>query len=226
VSLALKDGDALWLRRSGTGDLGICVARDKKVVLALGAVFSMPLGAEVKLANDPRMQDPFLYEIAATLQLQDTKVAWIDPAKGDFASWKAMLESIPVGRHLIVVVREPGYALANEIVSKIDPRGWPSCSFTSADPSYADEKAWREALGPLAGGPPKDPYILISIRGQEIRLQEGQEGFFDSYFLRLGRYFQRGVPGHEAMLAIAQLSPGLTKDTLVQSLELFLKRKH
>ena len=226
VSLALTDGDLLWLRRSSTGDLGISILRDEKLVLAVGAVFDLPMGDEVKLANDPRMQDPFQYEIAAALQWPDTKVARIDSAKGDLASWKERLERIPLGGHLIIALREPGFSVEDAIDSDICPRGWPSCSFTSVDPGCADEKAWRQALEPFAGGPPKDPCISVVIRGNEICLREGQEELFGSYFVRLERYFQRGIPGREAILGIAQLSSRLTKDTFVQSLEPFLKRRH
>lgn len=222
MGLALQDEDVLHLARSGTGDLGVSLLRDEKLVLALGAVFLVPLGAELKLANDPRMQNPLQYEIAADLRRAETHVVWINSEEGDLASWKLKLESVPVGHHLMVVVREAGYALTNEIF-RIAPEGWPRKSFHSVDFSIANEKAWRESLEPFAGGPPKDPYVSVWIRGNQIRLHEGQEEIFESYFLRLERYFwYYDIPGKDAILAIAQLSPKLPKDAVVRSLEPFL----
>ena len=188
LELTLQQGDTLLLSYSETCDFGISLLRDDKLVLALGDVFTMPLGTEVKLANDPRMRHHRLWhEIAVGLRNPNTRLVWIHPQDGDLASWKARLEGYSTGHHLIVAVREPGHELRTAI-RKILPKG-SSFSLTSVNPSFADEKAWRATLDTVAGGPPNDPYVSVYIRGRETHLREGQKAYSESYLLHLARYF-------------------------------------
>ena len=56
----LQAGDLLQIERAGTGDFGISLVRNNKLVLAAGAIVGMPMGTGVELHDDDRLRGSLL----------------------------------------------------------------------------------------------------------------------------------------------------------------------
>jgi len=62
VGLAARPGDQLYLKRTGSGGIGMSLLRRQELILAVGAVRSIPLGSEVKVKVNPHSKDAFWRE--------------------------------------------------------------------------------------------------------------------------------------------------------------------
>jgi hypothetical protein len=51
---ALQDGDILYCHHSGTGEQGMSLLRDGKLVVALGAIIGLPLGTGISVREGPQ----------------------------------------------------------------------------------------------------------------------------------------------------------------------------
>jgi hypothetical protein len=59
VPLAACPGDRLHLIRTGCGGIGLSLLREKRLILAIGAVRAVPLGANIDVIVGPERQDIF-----------------------------------------------------------------------------------------------------------------------------------------------------------------------
>jgi hypothetical protein len=58
VRLVARPGDQLFLVRTGCGGIGLSLLRDEKLILATGAITSVPLGPDMKVIAGPDDYDP------------------------------------------------------------------------------------------------------------------------------------------------------------------------
>ena len=61
VPLTAHPGDRLHLVRTGSGGIGLSLLREGRLVLAIGAVTAVPLGANINVTIGPRRQNPVAY---------------------------------------------------------------------------------------------------------------------------------------------------------------------
>ena len=59
VSLVARPGDRLYLFRTGCGGIGLSLLRERRLVLAIGAVTAVPLGMNINVILGPRNQNFF-----------------------------------------------------------------------------------------------------------------------------------------------------------------------
>jgi hypothetical protein len=57
VRLAARPGDRLYVTRTGCGGIGMSVLRGQELILAVGALRSVPLGSEMQVQVHPRGED-------------------------------------------------------------------------------------------------------------------------------------------------------------------------
>jgi hypothetical protein len=225
----LQPGDQLSFHRLGTGDIALTIMRNESLVLGLGSLVGLPLGREIQVAEDIRLKELRLYDLAGDFDRMDdleAHVIWIDVGQGNLRAQLEVMNRTPRTKHLIVAIKEG----VNEAGEYIVPRGLydklleyskADCtSYYQVDAQFATKQAWINYVKALPRGRPKDLHLSFATGHERIELCEGEEAFIKDYYVRVERVHRRGLPGELSSLVIARMSSALTKDMASQSASL------
>jgi hypothetical protein len=94
----------------------------------------------------------------------------------------------------------------------------------TVNPGITDKDSWISYVKQLPRDRPNDLYLRFTTGDQQINLCEGEEAFIGSYYVRVDRIYRTGMPGELSSMAIARMSAGVSKDMVVKSAEVFLRR--
>lgn len=217
----LQAGDQLAFHRLGTGDHALTVIRKGSLVLGVGSIIRLPLGRDLQVEDDARINELQLYELANEIdRLKDieSQVFWIEVGKGDLEAQLELMNHIPEDDNLIVALKggeqEAVFNLLERIMDRTENH---SGSFHVVDARFATKQDWLDYINQLPREYPNDLQLSIATGQERINLGEGEEAQIGLYYVRVERVYRRGIPGELSSLGIGPLSSVLTKDMIIES---------
>jgi hypothetical protein len=229
----IQDGDQLAFHRLGTGDTALTIMRNESLVLGIGSLVGLPLGRDIEVADDIRIKEMGLYDLAADfarISGLESHVFWLDLGQGNLEAQLDAMNRMPRSENLIVAIKgarnEKGESVEPDLYDKLLSYDLAeSTYFYEVNAQFADKQAWITYVKELPRGRPKDLHLSFAIGPERIKLCEGEEAFIGEYYARVERVYRMGVPGELSSLAIARMSPALTKDIVIESARLMVNAK-
>lgn len=230
----IQERDRLCFHRLGTGDLALTILRNESLLLGIGSLVGLPLGRQIEVEDDIRIEEMQLYDLADDFDRiadLESHVIWIELGQGNLRAQLEVMNRIPRSKYSIVAIKgvlskegelivEPGLydkLLTYDIAD--------STSYCEVDARFADKQAWINYVKGLPRGGPKDLRLSFAIGSELIELREGEDACIGEYYARVERVYRNGVPGELSCVAIARMSPALTKEIVIESSKLFVNAK-
>lgn len=231
----IQERDQLSFHRLGTGDMALTIMRNESLVLGIGSLVGLPLGRQIEVEDDIRIKEMDLYDLADdfdTIADLESHVIWIELGQGHLRAQLETMNRIPRSEHSIVAIKgvlskEEELIVEPGLYDKLLTYDIADCtSYYEVDARFADKQAWINYVKELPRGRPKDLHLSFAIGSERIELCEAEEAFIGEYYARVERVYRRGVPGELSSLAIARMSPGLTKEIVIESSRLMANAKY
>ena len=224
----LQHGDQLAFHRLGTGDLALTITRNESLVLGIGSLVGLPLGTDIDVADDIRIEEMHLYDLAAEFDRitgLESHVFWLDLGQGNLEAQLDTMNRMPRSENLIVAIKgarnEEGESVEPDLYDKLLSYDLAdSTSYYEASAQFADKQAWINHVKALPRGRPKDLHLSFATGHERIELCEGEEAFIGDYYVRVERVYRMGQPGELSSLVIARMSSALAKDIVIESARL------
>lgn len=241
----LEAGCTLHVVRTGTGDVGLMITRDRRLGLALGAATALlgPFG--VTLEVDPRTHEIGLSYVRNILARPDTLLLWLDPATSTLERTLRQLDELPPQiTRVVAAVRsdDPAtvHALNVRVMSPTAPtlrRGWrwpwqpppeegrrqrhrPSAMvFEQVSERFETAEDWTAYLRGLPPTRPSDLSIGFIVDGQRTVVREGEHAVAGPWRLYVQRVFTPGLPGQATLVGMAGVASPISPDLLQASAE-------
>lgn len=231
----LDQHDQLFFHRFGTGDYALTIRREESLKLAIGSCTELSLGNEIQVEEDPRIAELDLNDLAEEFDRMvdpESQVIWIDVAKGDLDAQIGQIERAPRCEHLIVLFREmssePGSSgIPSTYYDRLPNTSNAECvSYRLVGARFPDKRSWIDYVKQHPRGRPTDLHLSFQTGDEGIKLCEGEEAFIGAYYVRVDRVYRDGIPGELSSLAMARMNSELTKEMVIESAGLILKRCH
>jgi len=230
----IQERDRLSFHRLGTGDMALTIMRNESLVLGIGSLVGLPLGRQIKVADDIRIKEMQLYDLADDFDRiadLESHVIWIELGQGNLRAQLEAMSRIPRSEYSIVAIKG---ILSKEEELIVKPGLYDklltydiadSTSYCEVDARFADKQAWINYVKGLPKGGPKDLRLSFAIGPERLELCEAEEAFIGEYYARVERVYRNGVPGELSSLAIARMSPALTKEIVIESSKLIVNAR-
>lgn len=230
----IQERDRLSFHRLGTGDMALTIMRDESLVLGIGSLVGLPLGRQIEVEDDIRIKEMRLYDLADRFDWiadLEAHVIWIELGQGNLRAQLEALKRIPRSRYAIfaikgVLSKEEELIVPPDLYDKLLTYDIAdSSSYCEVDARFTDKRAWIDYVKGLPIGGPKDLRLSFAIGSERIELGEAEEAFIGEYYARVERVYRYGIPGEFSSLAIARMSPALTKEMVIESSKLIMNEK-
>jgi hypothetical protein len=230
----IQERDRLSFHRLGTGDMALTIMRDESLVLGIGSLVGLPLGRQIEVEDDIRIKEMQLYDLADRFPRVadlESHVIWIELGQGNLQAQLEAMNRIPRSEYSIVAIKG---VLSKEEELIVEPGLYDklltydiadSTSYCEVDARFADKQAWINYVKGLPRDGPKDLRLSFAIGSERIELCEAEEAFIGEYYARVERVYRNGIPGELSSLAIARMSPALTKEIVIESSRLIMNAK-
>ena len=206
--------------------MALTIMRNGSLVLGIGSLVGLPLGRQVEVDDDIRIKEMHLYELANDFDRiagLESDVIWIELGQGNLTAQLEAMKRIPRSEHSIVAIKgvlskEEERIVAPGLYDKLLTYDVADSTFYyEIDAGFADKQAWINYVKELPRSRPKDLHLSFAIGSERIELCEAEEAFIGEYYARVQRVYRTGVPGELSSLAIARMSPALTKEIVIES---------
>ena len=230
----IQEGDRLSFHKLGTGDMALTIMRDESLILGIGSVVGLPLGRQIEVEDDIRIKEMRLYDLADRFDWiadLESHVIWIELGQGNLRAQLDAMGRIPRSRYAIfaikgVLSKEEELIVAPDLYNKLLTYDISdSSSYFEVDARFTDKQAWVNYVKGLPIGGPKDLRLSFAIGSERIELCEAEEAFIGEYYARVERVYRNGIPGEFSSLAIARMSPALTKEIVIESSKLIMNER-
>jgi hypothetical protein len=230
----IQERDRLSFHRLGTGDMALTIMRNESLVLGIGSLVGLPLGRQIEVEDDIRIKEMQLYDLADRFDWiadLESHVIWIELGQGNLRAQLEAMNRIPRSEYAIVAIKgvtneEGELTVAPGLYEKLlNYDIADSTSYCEVDARFADKQAWINYVKGLPRGGPKDLRLSFAIGSERKELREGEEAFIGEYYARVERVYRNGIPGELSSLAIARMSPTLTKEIVIESSKLVANAK-
>ena len=219
-----REGDELQVARGGTGDIALALFRGDELQIAAGALRELDLRGAVAVEEDPRVNDEDVSGVTAWLAEPASEVVWVnadDGAERAVAAVSAARGSIFViaiaGRDP-VVRRQLSHRLAGPLTGRAQSR-----RFIDVDGRFTQREQWLDYVRNLPQTPPRDLWVKARVGEIAATLHEGESVFAAPWHLHLVRVGRRGLPGTLTQLAVVREHPALTRNLIVDSIEVIAR---
>jgi hypothetical protein len=215
----VQEGDLLSCRRVLTGQVGLSLTRDRRLLLALG-VSAHRTEPYVTVDDDPRVEEIALARRIRYIDRPATAIVWLDPAHPADLEERLRELDRPYAGHRAVVARtdDASVRLAlNRRAMHRDHYQPGSRSFDTAPERFASLEAWLQYGRALPTERPSDLWLRVRIGQAEQRVPQGTTTTIDGWLVHAHCVNEPGIPGRWSELAVARADAGVDTAMLEQS---------